>query len=312
VAWRIQGLIHPSIGDNSAGGLRVTANGAITQTTDGSIKMHSRGDVVFNAGAGEINLSNASNDFYLSVSLNNTGANNITIRNSGDLILTSVRTGGNLSVQTNGALGQYHGTILTGAGGSNFNAGAGSITLNNAGNDFSGSVSLTNTGANNIAIRDINALNLAGVSMSPASSGSLTVNTGGDITQTGAIVTGTGASSFSAGGSGSIMLTNASNDFRGSVGLNTLRDASITDGTSLKLGASNVSGNLNVMMGTNGVRGTGNLTQNAAVSVQGVTNITAGASNTTINLTNHGNQFVGGVHPTPLNNISNYNVYPAP
>ena len=108
------------------------------------------------------------------------------------------------------------------------------------------------------------------------------------------------------------MLTNASNDFRGSVGLNTLRDASITDGTSLKLGASNVSGNLNVMMGTNGVRGTGNLTQNAAVSVQGVTNITAGASNTTINLTNHGNQFVGGVHPTPLNNISNYNVYPAP
>ena len=126
-------------------------------------------------------------------------------------------------------------------------------------------------------------------------------------------VTGTGASSFIAGGSGSfIMLTNASNDFRGSVGLIAWRDASITDGTSLKLGASNVSGNLNVMIGTNGVRGTGNLTQNAAVSVQGVTNITAGASNTTINLTNHGNEFVGGVNPTPLNNIANYNVYPAP
>ena len=305
------------------GSLRVTTNGAITQTTGGRINVGSWGDVVFNAGAGEINLGNASNHFASleAVSLSNTGANNITIRASSALTLGAVTTSGNLSVQTNGALEQAQSTtILTGAGGSNFNAGAGAITLNNTGNDFSGSVSLTNTGANNIAIRDINALNLAGVSMTGGSSGSLTVNTGtgasntgGDITQTGAIVTGTGASSFIAGGSGSsIMLTNASNDFRGSVGLISWSDASITDGTSLKLGASNVSGNLNVMMGTNGVRGTGNLTQNAAVMVQGVTNITAGASNTTINLTNHGNQFVGGVNPTPLNNIANYNVYPAP
>ena len=67
-------------------------------------------------------------------------------------------------------------------------------------------------------------------------------------------------------------------------------------------------GNLNVKVGANGVSGTGNLTQNGAVTVQGVTEITAGARNTTINLTNTGNHFVGGVEPTPMRNITSYNV----
>ena len=288
--------------------LRVTTNGAITQTTGGRITLPMSG-ASFNAGAGEINLGNASNDFasFEAVSLSNTGANNITIRGSSALTLGAVSTSGNLSVQTGGALTQDENTtILTGAGGSSFNAGAGAITLNNAGNDFSGSVSLRNTGANNIAIRDINALNLAGVSMT---GGGLTVNTGGAITQSGAIVTGTGASVFNAGAN-AITLTNASNDFRGSVGLTTTgaNDASITDSASLQLGASSVGGNLNVAVGANGVRGTGNLTQNGAVTVQGVTSITAGASNTTINLTNTGNRFVGGVNPAPMSNITSYNV----
>ncbi|NBX33607.1 MAG: hypothetical protein EBR07_12930, partial [Planctomycetes bacterium] len=300
-------MLPPQINYGS-GSLRVTTNGAITQTTGGAITLISNGGAAFNAGAGEINLGNASNEFVSvgAVSLSNTGANNIAIRDAGFLILGEVTTSGNLSVQSSGGLAQAQNTtILTGAGGSNFNAGNGMITLNNVGNDFSGSVSLTNTGVQNIAIRDMNALNLAGVSMTPTSSGSLTVvtgtgasNTGGDITQTGAIVTGTGASSFIAGGSGSsIMLTNASNDFRGSVGLFAWRDASITDVASLQLGASNVGGNLNVMVGANGVSGTGNLTQNSAVTVQGVTSINAGAHNTTINLTNIGNHFVGGVEP---------------
>jgi hypothetical protein len=309
---------------STKGALSVTANGAITQTTDGRINVGSRGGVAFNAGAGEISLGNASNDFASvgAVSLTNTGANNITIRDVAALTLGAVRTSGNLSVQTNGPLTQAQNTtILTGAGGSSFKAVNGAIALNNVGNDFSGSVRLTNTGANSIAIRDINALSLAGVSMTPTSSGGLSVvtgtgasNTGGDITQTGAIVTGTGASVFNAGGLNAITLTNASNDFRGSVGLTTTgaNDASITDSASLELGASNVAGNLNVTVGANGVSGNGNLTQNAAVTVQGVTNITAGARNTTINLTNPNNRFVRGVNPAPMSNISRYNVTGTP
>jgi hypothetical protein len=289
----------------AAGTLRITSNGALTQAGSSTI-VSGTGAVTIDAGAGAITLNNTGNNFAGPTSLTNTGANNITIRDAGALTLGAVSTSGNLSVQTNGALVQAQGTtILTGAGGSSFNAGNGAIALNNVGNDFSGSVSLTNTGANNIAIRDINALNLAGVSMT---GGGLTVNTGGAITQTGAIVTGTGASVFNAGGTGAITLTNASNDFRGSVGLNTGRDASITDSASLQLGASNVAGNLNVTVGVNGVPGTGNLTQNAAVTVQGVTNITAGARYTTINLTNPNNRFVKGVNPAPMSNITSYNV----
>ena len=302
---------RPTFRSRVPGSLRVTTNGAITQTTGGRITLSMSG-ATFNAGAGEINLGNASNDFasFEAVSLSNTGANNITIRGSSALTLGAVSTSGNLSVQTGGALTQDENTtILTGAGGSNFNAGAGAIALNNVGNDFSGSVSLRNTGANNIAIRDMNALNLAGVSMTPASSGSLSVNTGGAITQTGTIVTGTGASVFNAGAH-AITLANANNNFVGSVGLFTTgaNDVSITDSASLQLGASNVGGNLNVMVGANGVSGTGNLTQNSAVTVQGVTSINAGAHNTTINLTNIGNHFVGGVEPTPMRNITSYNV----
>jgi len=296
-----------------SGSLRVTTNGAITQTTGGAITLISSGGATFNAGAGEINLGNAGNNFVSvgAVSLSNNGANNIAIRDAGFLVLGAVTTSGNLSVQSSGGLVQAQNTaILTGTGGSSFNAGNGAITLNNAGNDFSGSVSLRNTGVQNIAIRDVNALNLAGVSMT---GGGLTVNTGGAITQSGAIVTGTGASVFNAGAS-TITLTNASNDFRGSVGLTTTgaNDASITDSASLELGASNVAGNLNVTVGANGVSGNGNLTQNAAVTVQGVTNITAGARYTTINLTNPNNRFVKGVNPAPMSNISRYNVTGTP
>jgi hypothetical protein len=218
--------------------------------------------------------------------------------------MSPINWGTTLTIVSNGALTQT-GSITTNTGAVTINAGAGAITLNNAGNNFNGAVNLTNTGANNIAIRDINALNLAGVSMT---GGSLIVNTGGAITQTGAVVTGTGASVFNAGGTGAITLTSVNNDFRGSVGLNTGRDASITDSASLQLGASNVAGNLNVTVGGNGVSGNGNLTQNAAVTVQGVTNITAGARNTTINLTNPNNRFVKGVNPAPMSNITSYNV----
>ena len=101
------------------------------------------------------------------------------------------------------------------------NAGAGAIALQNSGNDFRGAVNLRNTGANNIAIRDIGALTLSGVTMDNLA-GSLTVNTQGSILQTGAILTGTGSVTFDASNaaSGAIILDNANNDFRGAVSLN--------------------------------------------------------------------------------------------
>ena len=70
--------------------------------------------------------------------------------------LTVTATGANAITQT-GAIVQ-----AAGAGGASFTTGGAAITLANAGNDFTGSVSLTNTGANNVSVRDANALTLAG------------------------------------------------------------------------------------------------------------------------------------------------------
>src|SRR5262249_57781831 len=68
-----------------------------------------------------------------------------------------------------------------------FTTGAGAITLTNAANDFTGAVSLNNSGANNVAVTDANAIVLGA---STVGSGTLTVTATGanSITQTGAIV----------------------------------------------------------------------------------------------------------------------------
>src|SRR5204863_387014 len=120
--------------------------------------------------------------------------------------------------------------LITGT--SSFNAGNNTIDLstNGGSNNFTGAVSLTNLGANNISITDVNALVLDTISMANAA-GTLSVNSTGNITQNGAttITSGTGAVSFNAG-AGAITLSN-NNDFRGAVSLaNTgANDAAITD-----------------------------------------------------------------------------------
>ena len=54
-------------------------------------------------------------------------------------------------------------------------AGANAITLTNAGNDFTGAVSLSNSGSNDVALTDANALDLGTVGVGQ----NLTVTTGG-------------------------------------------------------------------------------------------------------------------------------------
>ncbi|MEJ0068456.1 MAG: hypothetical protein WDO24_06735 [Pseudomonadota bacterium] len=66
---------------------------------------------------------------------------------------------GNLSVTATGAISQT--AALSAGGTSNFNAGANAITLTNAGNSFTGAVTLSNSGANNVALQTSAALQLA-------------------------------------------------------------------------------------------------------------------------------------------------------
>ncbi|MEK7841302.1 MAG: hypothetical protein AAB197_01390, partial [Deltaproteobacteria bacterium] len=125
----------------------------------------------------------------------------------GGLTGISTSSSGNLEITATGAITQTE--SLTVAGTSSFNAGANAITLTTATNDFTGAVSLLNTGVNAVALTDTNAVTLAGGTFG----GTLTVIANGAITQTGALLV-TGVSSFNAQ-AGAITLTTATNDFTG-------------------------------------------------------------------------------------------------
>ena len=64
-----------------------------------------------------------------------------------------------------------------------FTAGANAITLTNASNDFSGAVSLSNSGSNDVSLTDANALDLGTVGVGQ----NLTAVIGGDITDSGVL-----------------------------------------------------------------------------------------------------------------------------
>jgi hypothetical protein len=156
--------------------------------------------------------------------------------------------------------------------------------LTNAGNDFTGAVSLTTTGANAASITDKNALTLGttsvGGDLTAISTGTLNLgagavggalaatSNGSAITQAGALTV-TGASSINAGAN-AITLTNAGNDFIGAVSLTTtgVNAASLTDKNALILGTSDVGGDLAATVGAG-------ITQTGRIIVGGVTTLTA-------------------------------------
>ena len=178
----------------------MTASGANAITQTGPIvQAAGAGAASFTTGAGAITLNTATNNFTGPVSLTNTGLNNVSITDTNALALGTVNVGsGTLAIQSNGALTQAGAiTQAAGAGAVTVNAGAGAITLNNVANDFVGAVGLTNSGANNVAVTDANAIVLGASSVG---SGTFAVTASGanSITQTGAIVqaAGAGAASF--------------------------------------------------------------------------------------------------------------------
>ena len=146
-----------------SGTLAVKASGANSITQTGAIvQAAGAGAASFTTGAGAITLTNAANNFVGAVSLNNTGPNNVALTDANAIIVGASSVGsGTLAVKASGANSiTQTGPIVqaAGAGGASFTTGGAAITLANAGNDFTGPVSLTNTGANNVSVRDANAL----------------------------------------------------------------------------------------------------------------------------------------------------------
>lgn len=271
-------------GSTVRGDVTLLAGGAITQT--GAIVAGNLNATTANAVGSAITLSNAGNDAQninlqirdgtvAAVGSNNAAAA-ITYRDSNAVVVTGINNGigvgGNLSLTTAGAITQT-GAIV--AGNTSITAGAAnSITLQNAGNDFSGPVAVVS--ALNVNLADSNDLVLGTSTVS----GTLNVNAAGPVTQTGALTV-TGLTTLAVGTGNDITLSNAANNFS-TVAIASANNASLRDTNALVIGTSTVNNSLALVAG-------GTITQSGAItatSLNAKTLINAGAA---IALNNAGN-----------------------
>ena len=224
-----------------------------------------------------------------------------------------------LSGTINSSGSQTYSAAVSSAG-VTLNAGTAAISATNAGNNFTGPLSVTGSTA---SISNMNALtigaNLTGglTTMSGAltyvagtSVGSLNSTASGAVNQTGPSTV-TGATNINAGGN-AITLTSA-NDFQGTVSL-IGGTTQIRDTNSLTLGSVNTgalttvnTGALNLGSGTvNGAWSSttngGNVTQTGALGVTGTTNLQAGAGSIVLAMAN---DFGGAVAASGIGIIFN-------
>ena len=281
------------------------AGGNITQT--GALTVAGNSTFAVTAGTSNISLNTQANNFIGIVSYAGTLANiqDIGLRNTNSSAAVSDFSGitnlrnltlvfnnaainlpflrlaatGNLAVTAGGAITQTG--ALTVPGTANFNAGGNPIDLstNGASNSFTGAVTLTTTGTNNVSLNNNRSLVLAASSIGK----NLIITTAGAITQTGALTI-AGTSSFNSG-SAAITLTTAANAFTGTVSLtNTAGTIALTKTGALTIGTVNAGGNLN-LTATGAMSQTGRIT-----ATGGTTTLAAGAANN-INFSNSSNDF---------------------
>ena len=162
-------------------------------------------------------------------------------------------------------------------------AGANAITLTNAGNDFTGAVSLSNSGSNDVALTDANALDLGTVGVGQ----NLTVTTGGALSDTGVItVAGTTTLDNSGGTDAAIQLDSAST-YTGSVTFTTDTGSgvTITDNSAFAIQSGLNVNNLSIIA-------TGAVTDLGDIDVDGT--LTVSATGQTIDLSGGGSNDVTG------------------
>ncbi|WP_161596208.1 beta strand repeat-containing protein, partial [Rhodanobacter glycinis] len=187
----------------------ISQSGAITQAA-------SAAGATFNAGAGAISLGNSGNNFTGSVSLNNSGANAVTLNNGTHALdlATSALGSGALTVSAAGISQSGMITQAASAGAATFNAGTNAITLTDAGNAFTGAVSLAGS---NVSLVNSTATILG----TTTATGTLDVGSNGALSQSGALTV-TGAATFTqnsttAGATQDVNLGSQNNSFQGGV-----------------------------------------------------------------------------------------------
>ncbi len=239
----------------------------------------------------------------------------VSISGGENLALRDITANTSLDLVTSGdTITQVVGTGIA-AGVTTVDVGSGAnITLGSTLNDFS-SVAVSNAGANNVSIRDVDDVTVSGdasvmqivgtdVTLGGGTYGNLVVAASSSIGQTGA-VTSTGALNIIANlNAVTTTLGNTGNDFN-SVSLGTAsggsnQNVSITDGTgsvSLLGGATTLSldaaGAVSLgggSYGTLGLTAGGNVTQTGALTVSGTTNLTSDAAAIDATLNNASNE----------------------
>ena len=251
--------------------LSITSTGSVTDlgdiNIDGTLSVSAVGQNIDLSGGG-------SNDITGAVAL--TGAA-VTLGDSTATSIAAITATGALSVTSGGAITQT-GAIDADSTAS-FAAGGNAITLANAGNDFSGAVSLSNSGSNNVSLTDTNALDLGTVGVGQ----NLTLTTGGALTDSGAITVSGLATIISSGQAVTLGDSTTANfgsiDFTGGI-------VSITEASAMQVAASEATGSLTLVS-------SGAITQSGAIDADSTASFTAGGN--AITLTNAGNDFSGAV-----------------
>jgi len=282
---------------NEANGLAIAVANVtgVLDISTGSGDITSAGSVIvtgtsaFTVGnGGSIVLDDAGNQFAGTPTFSSAGTiNNLQLTDNSTVDLPALTLNGNLTVISTGQVTQAG--ALTIQGTTNINSGTNAITLNNAANDFTGDVTLQNSGGASTSITDVNNITLAA---SNVGSGTLTVNAA-DISQSGAIVqaANAGAARFTATG-GNIALTNGGNDFTGTVFLNNTGagDVALTESNGLNLGSSATNGGDLTITATNGITlfgtstsGGGDITITANTGDIRLGRLNSGAGRLTIN-----------------------------
>ena len=255
---------------SASGAFDLTAGGDVTQS--GGLNV--AGATSVSAVGSAVNLSNSANDFGGSLGI---AGSNVTLVDSNDLEFAASDITGLLNVTAGGTVTQV-GSLLVGDA-TSITAGS-DIILDNAANDFTGSVMVTLPAASDFSITDVSDLSLQdGLHV-----GNLTVNAA-NITQ-GSAIDIDGASNFVS--TGNIILDTQGNDFSGEVDFSGT-DVAITDANSIGFSASSASGDFNL---TAAESQSDQITQTGSLNVTGASNFN---TNGDIELLDAGNVFGGAV-----------------
>jgi filamentous hemagglutinin family protein len=212
----------------------ILTGGSQIESQSGYIELYGRG------GANSANAHGISLDSGASIV--NIGATYVLLNGTGELGgkgvialgASSIAAGAStITLISNNGI-EMDGTVLTAAGGANFDGGAGNAALNNAGNDIAGSIGFT-TLVGDVSFNSAGAVTIGATTVN----GNLAVASLAAIGQSAPIQV-TGASSFTA--AAAITLTNAGNMFGGAVAIYSQGNSSIATSGALTLDTAQTQG----------------------------------------------------------------------